>query len=122
MTVSTLPRLQELSAAAVETAMRAPEIVLIDVREPQEFGAERIPGALLFSLSTFDPAALRPPDGCTVVFHCGSGRRSAAAIGRRRERALAHTALMAGGIQAWTAAGLPRVTLDPASGGIVGRR
>ena len=38
------------------------EILLVDVREANEFAFERIHGALLYPLSTFDPKAL-PTEG-----------------------------------------------------------
>ncbi|MGO8915730.1 MAG: rhodanese-like domain-containing protein [Stellaceae bacterium] len=108
--------LRELSPAAVDAMMRAGSIVLIDVREPQEYLAERIRGALLFPLSTFDPRALPRPAGCAVVFHCGSGKRSALAVARCLEQGITHTSHMAGGVQAWKAAGLQTIAPDAASG------
>ena len=60
----------------VHDAMARGEIVLIDVREPSEFAVERIHGALLFPLSTFDPAGLPDAVGKQVVLQCGSGKRS----------------------------------------------
>jgi rhodanese-related sulfurtransferase len=111
MTVPT--QLTELSPAAVEKAMREQSIVLIDVREPREYAAERIDGALLFPLSTFDPATLPPPGGRQVVFHCGSGKRSAIAAGKCLERGIGHGAHMAGGIQAWKNVGLPTIVAAP---------
>jgi len=104
--------LTELSPAAVQKAMREQAIVLIDVREPQEYTAEHIPGALLVPLSTFDPGALPVPEGCQVVFHCKSGKRSAMAVEKCLERGVAHTTHMAGGILAWKQACLPTVTPD----------
>ena len=108
--------LTELSPPAVAKGMREQAIVLIDVREPQEYAAEHVDGALLFPLSTFDPAALPSPEGREIVFHCGTGKRSAMAVGKCLERGIGHGVHMAGGIQAWKAAGLPTVTRDPASG------
>ena len=68
--------IETMDAAEVATLLRAGKLLLIDVREPAEFQAERIAGALLYPLSTFDAAAL-PEDGVRkVVFHCGSGKRS----------------------------------------------
>ena len=56
--------------------LNAGKLLLIDVREPGEFAAERIPGAFLYPLSSFDASAL-PADGeRRVVFHCRSGKRS----------------------------------------------
>src|SRR5690606_16583467 len=47
-----------MSPQEISGALSRGEIVLIDVREPMEFAAERIHGALLYPLSTFDPADL----------------------------------------------------------------
>lgn len=115
-------RLRDISPAAVRTMMREHSIVLVDVREPQEYVAERIHGALLFPLSTFDAKALPSADSCEIVFHCGTGKRSALAVAKCLEAGIAHTAHMAGGIQAWKAAKLATITLDPASGGVVDHR
>jgi rhodanese-related sulfurtransferase len=105
MTISA--RLRELSPAAIHEMIHKHWIVLIDVREPQEHAAERIEGALLFPLSSFDPSALPSLEGREVVFHCGSGKRSAMAVAQCLKRGIAHMAHMTGGIQAWKAAGLP---------------
>ncbi len=115
------PQLQELTAEAVYGLLRDYGIVLIDVREPQEYVNERIHGALLFPLSTFDPRAL-PVDRRPVVLHCGSGKRSAAAIGKCIEAGLPIVAHMKGGLLAWKAAGFPTVALDPNTGAVVDRR
>lgn len=111
----------DLSPAAIHDLLADRAILLVDVREPQEYAAARIHGALLLPLSSFDPLALPPPDRVRIVFHCGSGKRSAMAVARCRQAGLDHTDHMAGGIQAWIAAGLPTVTLDPASGGVIDR-
>ena len=44
------------------------EILLVDVREPHEYAFERIHGALLYPMSTFDPKAL-PMEGRRLVVH-----------------------------------------------------
>jgi rhodanese-related sulfurtransferase len=107
-------RLRELSPAEIHELMRKRSIVLVDVREQQEHAVERIDGALLFPLSSFDPSALPSPEGREVVFHCGSGKRSAMAVAQCLKRGFIHTAHMAGGIQAWKAAGLPTAPLATA--------
>ena len=112
MPQSTRPR--DLSPAAVRDMMQERSCVLIDVREPAEAAAERIRGALLFPLSTFDPAALPAPDTCRIVFHCGTGKRSAMAIAQCLAHGIEHTAHMAGGLQAWKAAGLPTIAAGDA--------
>jgi rhodanese-related sulfurtransferase len=91
-------------------------IVLIDVREPNEYAAERISGALLFPLSTFDPKALPESEGKKIVFHCGSGMRSAKAAAACEAEGLKFDSHMKGGLQAWKSAGLPTISTDPATG------
>jgi rhodanese-related sulfurtransferase len=81
--------------------------VLIDVRELAEFEAERIADAQLFPLSTLDPAML--PKEKPLIFQCGTGKRSALALARAQQAGLPHDAHLAGGLQAWKAAGLPTV-------------
>lgn len=94
-------------------------ILLVDVREPGEYAAERIHGALNYPLSTFDPVAL-PDDGRrAVVLHCGSGKRSATALDRCRAAGVNVGVHMAGGLSAWRAANLPTVRIDPATGAVV---
>ncbi len=102
----------------VHDAMARGDIVLIDVREPSEYAAERIHGAMLFPLSTFDPAALPDADGKQVVLQCGSGKRSEMAFQKARAAGVSVRGHMGGGIIAWKAAGLPVVSTDPATGAV----
>jgi rhodanese-related sulfurtransferase len=107
--------IETMGAAEVAALLRAGKLLLIDVREPAEFQAERIPGALLYPLSTFDATAL-PDDGVLkVVFHCGSGKRSLTACEHRLAAGRHHAAHMGGGLAAWKAAGFPVVTPDSSS-------
>ncbi|NWG52434.1 MAG: rhodanese-like domain-containing protein [Hydrogenophilaceae bacterium] len=110
------------TAQNVHAALARGEITLIDVREPAEFAAERIHGALLFPLSTFDPAMLPQDPRKPIVFHCGSGKRSATALARCAAAGVSARGHMDGGLGAWKAAGLPTVTIDPATGAVRDRR
>ena len=90
--------------------MKAGKLLLIDVREPGEYAAERIAGALLYPLSTFDATTL-PADGPSrVVFHCGSGKRSLTAAEKRLAAGQSSAAHMKGGISLWKVQGFPVVT------------
>ena len=99
-------RLQELSPETVAHRLREQSIVLVDVREAQEYAAEHIPGAVLHPLSTFDPASLPSSEAGELVFQCGSGKRSAMAVQHCLAKNRPHATHMAGGIQAWKASGL----------------
>lgn len=88
--------------------------VLIDVREAFEFAEERIPGATHVPLSSLDAAALpgRFP-GKRLVFQCKAGSRSAQAL-KAADVAGVPAFQLAGGIDAWKAAG--RATVAPQGG------
>lgn len=116
--MSARTRIQDLSPTEVRALLSRGAIVLIDVREPAEFAAERIHGALLYPLSTFDPLGLPHAPGERVVLQCGSGKRSAMAVERCQAAGLAVDSHLAGGIAAWKAAGLPTVRLDTESGAV----
>ncbi len=91
-------------------------VLLVDVREPTEFANERIHGALLHPLSTFEPKAIPNGMDCQVIFQCGSGKRSKAALKAYMAATGKDAAHMDGGIGAWKADGLPLVVINPATG------
>jgi rhodanese-related sulfurtransferase len=99
------PAVEDLSVEQVKAGLEDGSILLVDVREPNELAVERIPGAIDFPLSTFDPSALPDPEGKRLVFTCRSGRRSVTASKAAQDAGLPHDAHMAGGILAWKAAG-----------------
>jgi rhodanese-related sulfurtransferase len=103
-------RHSELTPQEVQGALNSGKIVLVDVREDAEHTAERIAGALLHPLSSFDPARLPVSADTPVVLHCGSAKRSATALDMCRKAGVPVTAHMAGGIMGWNAAGLPTVS------------
>lgn len=109
---------RDLTPREVAALLQDRQVVLVDVREPAEFAAERIHGALNFPFSTFDPAALPSGGGREVVLQCGSGKRSAMAAEKCRAEGVAVDAHLAGGIAAWKSAGLPTIAFDPATGAV----
>jgi rhodanese-related sulfurtransferase len=99
--------LQTLSATEARDLADRGAITLVDVREPNEWEAGRIPGAVHAPLSRLGDAAATLPSDKPVVFYCRSGVRSAQAITIVQRLGLPHDTHMAGGIVAWQAAGLP---------------
>jgi rhodanese-related sulfurtransferase len=106
----------DLSPADVKAGLEKRSIVLVDVREPAEFAAERVHGALNYPLSTFDPAALGVLPMAQVVFQCGTGKRSGMAIERCVTAGLPIVRHLKGGIAAWKSSSLPTVSLDAGTG------
>jgi phage shock protein E len=101
-------RIVECSAEELSGLLAADERpLLVDVREPDEYAAGHLPGAVSLPRGVLEfrlPDISSDPDRL-IVCYCGSGGRSALAadsllrIGYRRVLSLA------GGIQAWGAAG-----------------
>ena len=101
------PSVRDLTPQDVARGLTEGRMLLVDVREPNETAIERIPGAVLLPLSTFDPTELPDPGGRALVFSCASGMRSIKAAEIAQAAGLPHNAHLAGGIKAWKAAGLP---------------
>lgn len=113
--------LEVLTPEEVKERFDRNEVVIIDVRTPNEYAFEHIPGAMLFPLSSFDPHKLPSQDGKAIVFHCGSGVRSHKVAEMCTAAGIKKVAHMKGGFAAWKAARLPYVSTDPATGAPVMR-
>ena len=122
MTAHARHALHEIAPVDLHDRLLRHEVILIDVREAHEYAAERIHGALLFPLSTFDPSALPADPKRPIVLQCGSGKRSGMALTRCGAAGVPVDTHLVGGIAAWKAAGLPTVTLDPGTGVVVDRQ
>jgi molybdopterin/thiamine biosynthesis adenylyltransferase/rhodanese-related sulfurtransferase len=82
--------------------------VLLDVREPREWDAGRIPGAVHVPLGTL-PARARevlPDPSAPIVVYCAHGIRSLQAARYLEALGYADARSMSGGTEAWRASGL----------------
>jgi rhodanese-related sulfurtransferase len=86
-----------------------PEVVVLDVREPDEFRGElgHIVGAELSPLQALTVATAALPRDRPVVTVCRSGGRSGKAALSLLGLGFARVASLAGGMTAWNAQGLP---------------
>lgn len=100
----------EIDAAVMAARMAAGEIVLVDVRTPEEFDEGHIEGAVNMPLDSFDPAAVPKAQGKETVIYCRSGRRSEMAAQYLSETTGETAVHLDGGILAWEEAGEPVVT------------
>ncbi len=116
------PSIETLDPKGIKGLLDSGKLLLVDVREPAEFAVERIHGALLYPLSTFDASTLPRDWTRQVVFYCGSGKRSLVAAEKRVAAGNEQAVHMGGGITAWKRAGLPVISLSPATGQIIDRR
>jgi rhodanese-related sulfurtransferase len=98
---------REITAGQLGEMVRAGQVLVVDVRETDEFAAGHIPGAVNMPLSTFQPSKLPDPHGKTLVLNCLGGKRSAMALEKCGLAQAAVDTHLAGGFGAWQAAGLP---------------
>lgn len=84
---------------------------LIDIRAADEYAREHIPAATLLPLDKLTQGAmLNAQHNETIIFHCQAGSRTQNNASLLAAAAApAQVKLLAGGIQAWRAAGLPVV-------------
>ncbi|MEX1234850.1 MAG: rhodanese-like domain-containing protein [Roseovarius sp.] len=99
-----------------EVAAARDDIVLVDVRTPQEHALGRISGAMLMALQEFRPACLPGQEAKRLVLHCGSGVRSGKAAQQCLAAGIAPIAHLEGGMAAWKDAGLEYIGTDMATG------
>lgn len=100
---------RELTPAELKAMLDGGTALLVDVREPDEFTAGHIKGAVNLPLSGFSPDKLPAADGKTVVLQCAGGKRSGMALDRCANAQAVIDTHLGGGLSAWRASGLPIV-------------
>ena len=94
---------QQISQEEAKKMMDTQEVIILDVREQDEFDAGHIPGALLLPvgiISEETAAAVIPERNSVVLVYCRSGNRSKTASGALAE--LGYTNIYEfGGIHTW---------------------
>lgn len=98
--------IQSVDAHTLNDWIGKDEVLLIDVREPNEHARAHIPAAVLMPLSRLGSAELPNAEGKKVAVFCATGARSAMAA----ERLFAHhydsVYNVHGGMMGWKMAGL----------------
>ena len=77
-------------------------LLLLDVREPQEYEIARIEGARLIPLGQLPDRLGELRNDVALVVHCHSGMRSARAVQFLRQNGFPQAVNLAGGIDAWS--------------------
>lgn len=92
-------------------AILQPDVIILDVRTPEEFNAGHIANAININLegSDFSSEVSKLEKNATVAVYCRSGNRSGVATEQMAELGFTDMYDMQGGIVDWEAAGGPVV-------------
>ena len=94
---------QQITQEAAKEMMDTQEVIILDVREQDEYDSGHIPDAILLPVDTIDEetaAAVIPDKESTVLVYCRSGNRSKTASSTLAE--LGYTDIYEfGGISTW---------------------
>ena len=101
--------IRNISPAEAKRLMDEENVLLVDIREPEEFAREHIAGARLEPLSVLPLLAPDPDRERPAAFYCHSGRRAKDNATGLEGRAFAATYIVEGGLEGWEKAGLPVV-------------
>jgi hydroxyacylglutathione hydrolase len=104
---SSLPRM--LSSESLAQLDASGSVVIVDVRNPDEWARGHIPGALLLPLPLLHTRLAELPRDRPIVVHCQRGSRSAAAAATLDAFGFEDVHDLIGGMSAWEADGRPRV-------------
>ncbi len=96
-----------VDVATVHAIMGRNDVVLLDVREPEEYAAGHIPGVQLIPMGTIPARLSDIPTDKTVIVTCRSGNRSGQITNFLRRNGFTRVHNMQGGILAWQRAGYP---------------
>ena len=103
-------RVKETNVPDVKRRMDAGEkLVLIDVREDNEWSKGHVPGALHLGRGIIerDIESRVPQTDAKLVLYCGGGFRSALAAENLQKMGYSNVESMDGGWKSWVEAGLP---------------
>jgi rhodanese-related sulfurtransferase len=105
----TKKRVKEISVEGAARETKTSKVVLIDVREDNEWGLGHAAGAIHLGRGVLErDIETRVPDRETkILCYCGGGFRSALAADNLQKMGYTNVWSVAGGYKAWVSAGLP---------------
>lgn len=101
------PKHNEIDAQELDALLRDEKVMVVDVREADEYAAGHIPGAINMPLSTFQASKLPDPGAKKLILNCLGGKRSGMALDKCGIAQAAVDTHLSGGFNAWQAARLP---------------
>ena len=102
-------KITEISPTDAAAKAKSSDVVIVDVREKDEWDKEHIPDAVHISrgMIKLEVEDKFPDRNMTIICHCHGGGRSALAAESLQKMGYKNVRSMAGGFKAWKAAELP---------------
>jgi rhodanese-related sulfurtransferase len=102
-------KITEISPTDAASKTKSSDVVIVDVREQDEWDEEHIPDAVHMSrgMLELEVEDKFPDRNMTIICHCGGGGRSALAAESLQKMGYKNVRSMAGGFKAWKTTGLP---------------
>lgn len=118
LVVAAKARVQEISLDQADSAILVAD-VLVDVREADEYVLGHVPGSVHVSRGTlefkFSANAVLQARDLNIVLYCKTGGRAALAGAALQDMGYLNVKSLAGGFDAWAAAGKPVAKPEPLS-------
>jgi len=101
--------IKEISVAEAKTKIEGGNVIVLDVREPNEFKKGHLPKAINLprGLLEFKVTKKIPNKDANIIVYCKTGGRSALATWVLKRMGYKNAVSMAGGWKAWVKAGYP---------------
>jgi len=107
------PMIQSKRAGAALTPTEAVQMmnhqhaILVDIRETSAFQSGHIPQARSLPVADFEKKAASLPKNKPIILVCEQGKSATAAATKLRALGLTEITILAGGLRAWSDAGMP---------------
>jgi len=104
-----IPLIPQGAAELMSNGINGTPVSVIDVRTPQEYAAGHLQSATNIDSAAADLNArlAKLPKNAPYIVYCHTGNRSGVVTQRMHDLGFKHVYDLQGGLQAWTAAGLP---------------
>jgi rhodanese-related sulfurtransferase len=96
-----------VSATQATHLINREDALVVDVREPGEYGAGHILGAKSVPLSRLGDAELAKRKERPIIVYCDGGERAGKAVSQLRKDGYTRVVNLTGGLRGWQQAGLP---------------
>lgn len=102
-----MPDFEQIDCDTLKSWMDSGDVILVDVREIEEYQEAYIPRSILIPLNTLHGQTLPQNPDKKLVFHCKAGIRSDMACQQCMDFRSDTLYSLTGGIQDWIAKGYP---------------